>query len=94
MLQADVVGRRLTRTLSAGYFDGSATGLWEGTNGIRLGIEPQYGPSRVHDRLGMTLIGATPWIVNFNVLVKDIDLPQGAPKRIQCLQQSCLLSSQ
>jgi hypothetical protein len=70
----------------AGYFDGSATGLWQGTEGLRLGVEPQYGPSCIHDRLGMTLIGATPWIVNFNVLVQNVTLPDGAP----CHSASCL----
>lgn len=35
---------------------------------------PDYGPSLVPPRTGLTLIGATRWVVNYNVLLRCDDL--------------------
>jgi glutamate formiminotransferase len=43
-----------------------------------MGIDPDYGPSKVDEKLGICTIGAVPLIVNYNILVRVTDLAAGA----------------
>ena len=36
---------------------------------LPTGMQADFGPCQINPALGVTLIGATPWITNFNVLV-------------------------
>ena len=65
----------------AGYFGRSHAQLdeeWVGTERISIGSTPALGPAAVHPQYGICTIGATPWVVNYNVVLKDASMPAGA----------------
>lgn len=98
---ADPQGRRLRDIRRAcGYFKGAAGSTWNGVAGIEVGIQPHFGPSIVHPRLGIITIGATPWIVNYNMLLQGVSLKdaQQVARRLgerggglQCVEAMALL---
>eukprot|EP00747_Dinoflagellata_sp_TGD_P119566 gnl/TRDRNA2_/TRDRNA2_173036_c1_seq2.p1 gnl/TRDRNA2_/TRDRNA2_173036_c1~~gnl/TRDRNA2_/TRDRNA2_173036_c1_seq2.p1 ORF type:complete len:351 (+),score=55.63 gnl/TRDRNA2_/TRDRNA2_173036_c1_seq2:40-1053(+) len=58
---------------SLGYFSGAANGQWSGLSpemdaAIR-GLEPDFGPQDLDPRHGAVVVGAVPWVVNYNLLV-------------------------
>ena len=54
-------------------------GLYAGGGTLALpdGLKPDFGPSTLDPRHGIAVVGACPWVVNFNVLLRTKDM-QGA----------------
>jgi len=69
-------GRRLAEIRrAAGYFKGSAGGVWEGSvNKGEAPLPPDCGPSTVSERSGILCLGAAPWVVNYNIALSTSDL--------------------
>lgn len=66
---------------SLGYFGGSAKGEWSGlAPHIRMAIAsltPDFGMAdEVNDRIGIVVLGATPWVHNYNILLTDANTTQ------------------
>lgn len=53
-----------------------ATGAFSGAGDITLPPEerPDFGPADVDPRRGIATIGAVPWVVNYNVMLKTEDM--------------------
>ena len=52
-------------------------GQWEGFDcpaACPAGFEPDFGPGRINPHTGVVAVGATPWVVNYNVLLTTFDL--------------------
>lgn len=66
---------------AAGYFRGAATGTWTGALSASANVTPlqapDLGPVDISPHMGLTCIGAVPWLVNYNVLLKCSDLAVG-----------------
>jgi hypothetical protein len=62
--------------LHAGYFQARVPGTWRGGE-VRVGVPPAYGPSAASPELGICTIGAVPWVVNFNMLLKGASREAG-----------------
>ncbi|CAK0753391.1 hypothetical protein CVIRNUC_002217 [Coccomyxa viridis] len=58
------------------YFKGSSTGLYAGAGTLALpdGLKPDFGPSTLDPRHGIAVVGACPWVVNYNVLLLTKDM--------------------
>lgn len=55
-----------------GFFDGETSGRWAGSAaGGGLARQPDHGPGAADDRQGVACVGATPWVVNYNVLLRS-----------------------
>ena len=67
----------VTSSTAAGYFQDAAQHTWVGIQGITPPQSPEFGPSSVHPALGVTTIGAVPWVTNFNVLLNGVSMPAG-----------------
>ena len=54
-------------------------GLYTGAGALALpdGLKPDFGPSTLDPRHGIAVVGACPWVVNYNVLLRTKDM-QGA----------------
>jgi glutamate formiminotransferase len=54
----------------------ASAGAFFGLADIRLPpqMRPDYGPGRVDTRSGVATVGASPWIVNYNVLLATGDM--------------------
>ena len=54
-------------------------GLYAGAGTLALpdGLKPDFGPSTLDPRHGIAVVGACPWVVNYNVLLRTKDM-QGA----------------
>ena len=76
---------------NAGYFKGAAAGHWEGTKGLSLSVEPDFGANSLDEHLGMCTVGAAPLVTNYNILTTGLDLPTCAlplsyrPRSLDCL---------
>ena len=51
----------------SGYFSGAAGGRWTGEFAVERGFAFDYGPSDVPEREGFGMVGAGPWVCNYNV---------------------------
>jgi len=51
----------------SGYFSGAAGGRWTGEFAVERGFAFDYGPSDVSEREGFGMVGAVPWVCNYNV---------------------------
>lgn len=60
-----------------GYFDGAAGGQWSGAIRGSEALRADFGPTDVDERVGIVAVGATPWVVNFNVLLNSTDMTLG-----------------
>eukprot|EP00873_Tetraselmis_striata_P009015 jgi/Tetstr1/429279/TSEL_019197.t1 len=75
---AESSGRQLHELRRAfGYFRGSSEGRWQGAIQPADGLTPDYGPGAVDARVGIVAVGATQWVVNFNVLLDSSDMAMG-----------------
>jgi len=81
---ADVAAQRRLRDVrrSLRYFQGSGAGQprWAGAVAPGGGPPPDAGPREPDPRLGYCLVGAVPWLVNYNVAVRGCDM--GAAREI------------
>lgn len=59
---------------AVGYFKGAAAGHWEGTKGLSLSVEPDFGASSLDEHLGMCTVGAAPLVTNYNILTTGLEL--------------------
>eukprot|EP01062_Namystynia_karyoxenos_P041221 TRINITY_DN30021_c0_g1_i1.p1 TRINITY_DN30021_c0_g1~~TRINITY_DN30021_c0_g1_i1.p1 ORF type:complete len:354 (+),score=68.18 TRINITY_DN30021_c0_g1_i1:84-1064(+) len=55
------------RRRQLGYFRGQAGGRWEGAAAVLPPLQPDYGPAAAPPQSGVVLVGATEWVVSFNV---------------------------
>lgn len=62
----------------AGYFKGAGSGTWSQLDTVCLPRKPDHGPQVVDGRCGICIVGAVPWVTNFNVLTQGVAMPQGA----------------
>lgn len=64
-----------------GYFQPQNEGLWIGSNVFPASMQPDFGPRLAPPSSGIVVVGACPWVMNYNVpLVSTTDLDKG--KRI------------
>lgn len=58
-----------------GYFRSNKQGKWVGA-APELGVSllPDYGPSKASPRSGVVVVGATPWVTNYNVPIACTNL--------------------
>ena len=51
-------------------------GLYDGASFIKLpeSLVPDYGPASLDPRHGFASVGAVPWVVNYNVLLRTQDM--------------------
>lgn len=63
-----------------GYFQPSNGGLWIGSNIFPATMQPDFGPRVAPPSSGIVVVGACPWVMNYNVPLTTIDLDKG--KRI------------
>lgn len=78
---ADEQGRSLADVRRAlGYFQGATDGVWKGCLNLPAGAEQllQFGPKTPPDNSGVTVVGACPWVVNYNVRMQTTDLQKAA----------------
>lgn len=58
---------------SLGYFDGAARGQWTGLStemaAAMRGLAPDFGPREASLRHGAAVVGAVPWVHNYNLLL-------------------------
>mmetsp|Transcript_858 Transcript_858/g.1920 ORF Transcript_858/g.1920 Transcript_858/m.1920 type:complete len:338 (+) Transcript_858:38-1051(+) len=66
---------------SLAYFKGSAQGSWIGLSpdvvAAMDSMPPDMGPQQAEDKTGITVVGAVPWVHNYNILLqqgKDVDI--------------------
>ncbi|BDA46386.1 probable formimidoyltransferase-cyclodeaminase [Coccomyxa sp. Obi] len=61
---------------ACGYFKGSKQGAFHGASGIIIppGLQPDYGPEHLDPSRGLATVGAVPFVVNYNVLLKTDDM--------------------
>lgn len=74
---ADAKNRSLAEVRRAlGYFKGASEGLWKGCPKWPDGAEEwlQYGPKTPPENSGVTVVGACPWVVNYNVRMQTTEL--------------------
>eukprot|EP01018_Ginkgo_biloba_P032096 Gb_20499 [translate_table: standard] len=60
-----------------GYFRPNCKGQWEGLASVPLSLSPDSGSSQVSSRTGVVIVGACPWVVNYNVPILSNDLLTG-----------------
>ncbi|KAH9302423.1 hypothetical protein KI387_014006, partial [Taxus chinensis] len=60
-----------------GYFKPNREGQWVGLASVPWSLSPEYGPSQVESRMGVVVVGACPWVVNYNVPIVSNDLVVG-----------------
>lgn len=60
-----------------GYFKPNHEGQWVGLASGPLSLSPDYGPSQVLSSTGVVIIGACPFVVNYNVPILSNDLVKG-----------------
>ena len=63
-----------------GYFQHNNGGLWIGSNIFPASMQPDCGPRVAPPGSGIVVVGACPWVMNYNVPLTSIDLSKG--KRI------------
>jgi glutamate formiminotransferase len=63
-----------------GYFQHNNGGLWIGSNIFPATMQPDCGPRVAAPGSGIVVVGACPWVMNYNVPLTSIDLSKG--KRI------------
>ena len=51
----------------SGYFSGSREGTWSGTFTAECGFAFDYGPEEAPESVGFSMVGAVPWVCNYNV---------------------------
>ena len=51
----------------SGYFSGSREGTWSGTFTAERGFAFDYGPEDAPESVGFSMVGAVPWVCNYNV---------------------------
>lgn len=58
---------------SLGYFGGAARGEWNGLSeqmaAAMRNLAPDVGPSEVNPQYGAAVVGAVPWVTNYNLLL-------------------------
>eukprot|EP00252_Welwitschia_mirabilis_P021883 TRINITY_DN5737_c0_g1_i1.p1 TRINITY_DN5737_c0_g1~~TRINITY_DN5737_c0_g1_i1.p1 ORF type:complete len:338 (+),score=58.97 TRINITY_DN5737_c0_g1_i1:139-1014(+) len=62
---------------SLGYFKANSEGKWVGLMNDNLSLVPDYGPSEISSRTGVVVVGASPWVANYNVPINCSDLRVG-----------------
>ncbi|CAM6109051.1 unnamed protein product [Calypogeia fissa] len=62
---------------SLGYFRSNDQGKWVGSPELGISLLPDYGPSKANPRTGVVVVGATPWVMNYNVPIASTDLTIG-----------------
>ncbi|KAL3694724.1 hypothetical protein R1sor_008375 [Riccia sorocarpa] len=67
----DAIRRRL------GYFRANADGLWVGSPELPPELQPDYGPTAASAKTGVVVVGACPWVMNYNVPIQSINLEIG-----------------
>ncbi|GLJ22813.1 hypothetical protein SUGI_0429990 [Cryptomeria japonica] len=60
-----------------GYFKPNREGQWVGLASVPLSLSPEFGPCQVLPRTGVVVVGACPWVVNYNVPIVSSDLVIG-----------------
>lgn len=72
---------------SLGYFGGAARGEWKGLSEqmatAMRNLPPDIGPGEVDPQYGAAVVGAVPWVTNYNLLLAGAGLDQ-AELMIQC----------
>ena len=63
-----------------GYFQPNNGGLWIGSNIFPPSMQPDFGPRVAPSSSGIVVVGACPWVMNYNVPLASTDLNKG--KRI------------
>ncbi|KAG0571004.1 hypothetical protein KC19_6G204300 [Ceratodon purpureus] len=63
-----------------GYFQPNNGGLWIGSNIFPTSLQPDFGPRVAPPGRGIVVVGACPWVMNYNVPLPSTDLNKG--KRI------------
>lgn len=63
---------------SLGYFGGAARSEWVGMSAelaeaVRV-VGPDLGPAQADPKVGAAVVGAVPWVANYNVLVRSASL--------------------
>jgi len=65
---------------SLGYFSGASKGLWTGLSdemaSAMRDLAPDYGPSDVDSQYGAAVVGAVPWVTNYNLLLASASMDQ------------------
>lgn len=64
----DVIRRAL------GYFKPNDGGLWIGSNIFPLEMQPDFGPASAPPKSGIVVVGACPWVMNYNVPLVSTNL--------------------
>ena len=68
----------------SGYFSGAASGTWRGEFVAERGFAFDYGPDVVPEREGLAMVGAVPWVCNYNVpLVFTFGVSMDAEQRLK-----------
>ncbi|KAL2633025.1 hypothetical protein R1flu_004504 [Riccia fluitans] len=67
----DAIRRRL------GYFRANAGGQWVGSPEFPPELLPDYGPATASAKTGVVVVGACPWVMNYNVPVRSTNLEIG-----------------
>ncbi|KAH7424972.1 hypothetical protein KP509_11G034800 [Ceratopteris richardii] len=68
-----------------GYFSPNSDGQWSGSAGSKkLDLGSDFGPNMVHPKSGVVVVGACPWVANYNVpvLSKDLQLGRRIAKKV------------
>lgn len=60
-----------------GYFSSDGRGQWVGAPTSQLQLSPDFGPAIASPKSGVVVLGACPWIVNYNIPVLSNDLKLG-----------------
>ncbi|BBN05055.1 hypothetical protein MPTK1_3g09890 [Marchantia polymorpha subsp. ruderalis] len=60
-----------------GYFRCNSLGHWEGTPELPSELSPDFGPSIASPKTGVVVVGACPWVMNYNVPIQSTDLVTG-----------------
>lgn len=69
----DVIRRAL------GYFSSNAEGQWLGSTGLQqLSLAPDFGPGVASPKSGVVIVGACPWIANYNIPIFSNNLRLGS----------------
>ena len=61
-----------------GYFSSNSQGQWKGPMvGVELPVVPDFGPTVKNPKTGVLVVGACPWIANYNVPIMSNNLLLG-----------------
>eukprot|EP00252_Welwitschia_mirabilis_P007942 TRINITY_DN1963_c0_g1_i4.p1 TRINITY_DN1963_c0_g1~~TRINITY_DN1963_c0_g1_i4.p1 ORF type:complete len:318 (-),score=43.80 TRINITY_DN1963_c0_g1_i4:125-1006(-) len=59
------------------YFNSNSEGQWVGLTSDKLALAPDYGPSKISASAGLVVVGASPWVVTYNVPINCSNIAIG-----------------